>query len=111
MSLPGKNGPDLKYRDTLVKVCGLATNQFENVQISEHRDGDWRGTIPGLGVKWLDREPYTEGPEQRCVTGLLEPTCGWGDMNPDATDYKAPICISTSTVYQWSIRQTELGRN
>ena len=109
IELPGENGPDLKYRDTLIKVCGLATKEFENVQITEHRDANWRGDANGLGVNWLDKEPYTEAPEQRCVTGFLEPTCGWETFDSD--EYEELLCLSTGYSFEWRINQVTLARN
>ena len=105
-SLSSVSGGDPKYRDTLVKVCGFATNEFENVQISDSRVGDWRETSAGLMVEWLDSEPRTNGPEQRCVTGLLEPMCGWDEY--ENTDL---ICRSTGSSYNWKIRQTHRARD
>jgi len=110
MELPGETGPDLKYRDTLIKVCGFATKQFENVQITESRDDNWRQKkVAGMGVEWLEQEPYTEAPEQRCVTGFLEPTCGWETFDTD--EYEDLICLSTGHSYEWRINQVTLSRD
>jgi len=94
---------------SFVKVCGYATNTFENSQISETRTADWRDKNSGLGVKWLDSADDIKTPEKRCVRGFLEPTCGWGDLPDDLDSYEAPVCISTATTYQWSIRQEFLA--
>jgi len=99
----------LQYRGETIKVCGFATKQFENVQITTSRKGAFGNNSVGLGVDWLDEEPGTKRPEPRCVTGLIEPTCGWKNGVP--ADDKDIICVSTGTIYQWSIRQTELGRD
>jgi len=111
IALPGENGPNLKYREKLVKVCGLATKQFENVQITEHRDGNWRGNTRGLGVRWLDGEPCTEAPEERCVTGFLEPSCGWETFDNHEEDYDDLICLSTGHGFQWRINQVTKARD
>jgi len=66
----------LQYRGETIKVCGFATKQFENVQITTSRKWAWGDNSVGLGVDWLDEEPRTKRPD-----------------------------------YQWSIRQTELGRD
>ena len=99
----------LQYRGETIKVCGFATKQFEDVQITTSRKGAFGNNFVGLGVDWLDEEPGTKRPEPRCVTGLIEPTCGWKNGVP--ADDKDIICVSTGTIYQWSIRQTELGRD
>lgn len=104
------NADPLKYKDELIKVCGYATNQFENVQITQNRDRDWRDIqVAGLAVDWLEKEPRTRSAEKRCVTGLIEPTCGWENGVP--ADENDIICLSTGSVYQWSIRQTMLSRD
>jgi hypothetical protein len=104
------NAAPLKYKDKLIKVCGYATNQFENLQITENRDRDWRDEpTAGLAVDWLEEETRTDGVEKRCVTGQIEPTCGWEHGLPG--DNNDIICLSTGSIYQWKIRQTQLGRN
>ena len=120
ISLKKANETPAQHRDNVVKVCGLATKQFENVEItvSRHHEKEWMisptGLVSptGLGVDWMREEPYTKEPEKRCVTGFIEPTCGWGGNIPQNNEnYEAPVCVSTGTVYQWSIRQTVLKRD
>jgi len=100
-SLAGANGGDPKYRDTLVKVCGFATNEFETSQISEFKSDNPLEMGERLAVVWLKSEAQTEGAKKRCIFGLLEPMCGWDE-------YESPdlICESTDSRYEWKIRQT-----
>ncbi|MEM6901241.1 MAG: hypothetical protein AAF583_15910 [Pseudomonadota bacterium] len=103
------NNIDDFARDEVVKVCGWATNQFENAQVTKHRQGRWNkgATQTGLGVFWLQTEPRTDGPEHRCITGRIEPNCGW-DWYDNRNENQ--ICISTGTSFNWSVRQTALSR-
>ena len=106
LSLSSSNSLDDKYENTLIKVCGLATKQFENVQITEHRDDGFRDTARGFGVEWMDKEPNTDEPEYRCITGFVRPICGWEDFGN-----KDLICASTGHGYDWVIVQTFRSRN
>ena len=54
---PSKHALDEKYQDTLVKFCGLATKEFGNVHITNHRAVGSKGPPKGYGVEWLEREP------------------------------------------------------
>ena len=103
---PSKHALDEKYQDTLVKVCGLATKEFENVHITNHRAVGSKGPPKGYGVEWLEREPYTTKPEQRCVTGYVRPICGWKDFRNEDL-----ICASTGHSYKWVIVQKTLSRD
>jgi hypothetical protein len=75
LSFEKANEKPAQHYNKVVKVCGWATNQFENLNITTSRNGIW-GNSPGLGIDWLEMEPLTKRPERRCVTGLIEPTCG-----------------------------------
>ncbi len=82
-------------------MCGWATNEFENVQIThtKHRRAN---DEPGLGVRWADNARRTDGPEYMCIEGRVEPLGRWQEFdkpNPDS------IWISTGHLYDWVLDQ------
>ncbi|MEM7661098.1 MAG: hypothetical protein AAF292_02520 [Pseudomonadota bacterium] len=97
-------------RDEETKVCGWAANAFENSQVTSRRKSFWNSdeNDVGLGVKWLKEAPQIKRARWRCITGLLEPNCGWDNQDDGPTE---TICISTATAFDWSIRQTSLDQN
>ena len=111
LTLNQANSNPVQYRDKLVKVCGMATRQFENVQITEHREGEWRDTSAGLGVHWLESEPRTREPEHRCVTGKLQPLGGWDFYEKQLAGETDEIVVSTGHSYKWVIVQKTLSRD
>ncbi|WP_189581300.1 hypothetical protein [Litorimonas cladophorae] len=111
MTLKQATDNTVEYRDKLVKVCGVATKQFENVRITEHRDGNWRDTAAGLGVNWLSNEPITKLPEQRCITGKLEPLGGWALFDRRSSGQTEDIVISTGHSHDVVITQYSRKRD
>lgn len=100
------------YRDQPVKVCGHASNQFEDLKITEKLGDHYtkRGII--LGVYWLKKEPYTNGPEKRCVTGKLLPKGGWENYARKAAGEPHDVILGGgSTGADWVIRQITLARD
>lgn len=106
-----KNGA--QYRGQTVKVCGYATNQFENLQITEFRKdgyGDEKGA--SLCVTWSKDEPTTNGPEKRCVTGKLEPKMGWENYERKIAGEPHDLIISNAcSGTDWEIQQFYLWRD
>lgn len=91
--------------EKIIKTCGWASNEFENVRITEHRDENWRKTAKGFGVQWLPDEPKTNGAEWRCITGKVIPKCGWDTYNnPEET------CVNTGHSHDWVIVQTNRNK-
>jgi len=90
-----------------IKTCGWATKQFENVQITVDKSLRHGSRAKGFGVIWLDEEPYTEKPEWRCITGVIEPISGWDDYPPDDD----LIILSTGHGFQWVIVQKNMRRD
>lgn len=111
LSLRDINLQPQTYRGQPVKVCGFATNKFENVQITESEEIGLPSEVAGLSVEWLDTEPMTVGSKYRCITGVIEPTCGWKSYDEAQLASKDYYCLSTGTIYQWGIRQTNLSKD
>ena len=90
-----------------IKTCGWATKSFENVKITVAKNNRHGNKAKGFGVDWLDEEPYTDKPEWRCITGVIEPISGWDDYPLDDDI----IVLSTGHGFQWIIVQTNLSRD
>lgn len=108
--LEANNGEN--YRDQSIKVCGFATNEFENYNLTENTADHWsqRGVI--LGVKWLKKEPKTTGPENRCVTGKLAPRGGWDSYERNYPEKPSENFFGGGmTGADWVIIQTNLSRD
>ena len=95
-----------ELEDTAISTLKQKYQEFENVQITNTRSGNWRDKAIGFGVDWLPDEPDTRKPEKRCVTGKIVPTCGW--ENVDDLDL---TCFSTGHGFKYVIEQTNLSRN
>ena len=112
ITLAEANENGANYRDQMVKVCGYATNQFEDVQITElprRRFGD-KGVV--LGVNWSEKEPRTDGAEKRCITGMLVPIGGWENYEQKIAGEPYDVFIdNASSGADWEIDQMYLWRH
>ncbi|MEP4051613.1 MAG: hypothetical protein ABJN22_05150 [Litorimonas sp.] len=112
ITLAEANENGANYRDKIVKVCGWATKQFEDVRITElprKRFGD-EGVV--LGVNWSQKEPRTDGAEKRCITGMLVPKGGWENHARKLAGEPYDIVISNgSPRAYWEIDQMYLWRH
>lgn len=111
MAEANSNGAD--YRDQMVKVCGYATRQFENVQIAEFRKvkrTDDEGAV--LGVAWSKHAPKTTGPEKRCITGEIIPKGGWDNYDRMVAGEPYDIVVGGGSAdSDWKIHQKSLARD
>ena len=97
-----------QFRGETVKACGFASFGYENNKITKSRSRNRHDSSNGLSVHWLESEPRRDGTERRCVTGLLEPICGWHEFEARTDDI---WCFKTGHTYNFQIRLTTLARD
>lgn len=93
------------FNGQVVTLCGWATNQFEDVNLTVNRGA--RKWDAGLAVEWCDDAPETTRATYAYVSGTVEPA--WG-MTADAADGHpaslTDVVVSTGSAFSWAIRQS-----
>ena len=88
--------PEAFYRRT-VRLCGWATNQFEDQSILASPN-----SAVGLEVSWCRSSAKTEKREWRCVTGVIRPI---GGATPKQLVDPAWVTVSNASPFVWEIRE------
>jgi hypothetical protein len=90
----------LAFEHKTVRTCGWASNAFEDVMITTHKDYA-HGKEVGLEMKWCPHTPEFED-SNICVTGVVQ---GLGGADGREIVSGRGGFISTGSPFQWELVQ------
>jgi hypothetical protein len=90
----------LAFEHKTVRTCGWASNAFEDVMITTHRDPAYDKAV-GLEMNWCPRTPHFEDAHM-CVTGVVR---GLGGQDGREIVAGRPGFISTGSPFKWELDQ------